>query len=294
MEAPPEPRSRRRARALPPQHGPAMASHVASTWPRPCCTAQPPPAALYARTTVRLRLWVPSMGTDKMPVRPGRPCAAMAMATRLMAETGMMMPASGSDGSCWSKVAEMQQLRMPPHERQWSTTLLPLSRSRTPPSRSQHIDCCTLEDRVAAGISLLGRGCGALGAERGNKTSERLFRPFCPLLDPPRFGNSQNGTKRDFCLFAPAAAALGSQAARWRAHPVPTDRCGARCSIGVACESPTAAQLALCSLGNLGRRARAERGWARDDAPVDQKGAFAIRTATATRTATCRSFTRTC
>ena len=87
---------------------------------------------------------------------------------------------------------------------------------------------------------------------------------------------------------------VGSQAARWRAHPVPTDRCGARCSIGVACESPTAAQLALCSLGNLGRRARAERGWARDDAPVDQKGAFAIRTATATRTATCRSFTRTC
>ena len=178
MEAPPEPRSRRRARALPPQHGPAMASHVASTWPRPCCTAQPPPAALYARTTVRLRLWVPSMGTDKMPVRPGRPCAAMAMATRLMAETGMMMPASGSDGSCWSKVAEMQQLRMPPHERQWSTTLLPLSRSRTPPSRSQHLHSCTLEDRVAARISLLGRGCGALGAERGNKTSERLFRPF--------------------------------------------------------------------------------------------------------------------
>ena len=191
MEAPPEPRSRRRARALPPQHGPAMASHVASTWPRPCCTAQPPPAALYARTTVRLRLWVPSMGTDKMPVRPGRPCAAMAMATRLMAETGMMMPASGSDGSCWSKVAEMQQLRMPPHERQWSTTLLPLSRSRTPPSRSQHLHSCTLEDRVAARISLLGRGCGALGAERGNKTSERLFRPFCPLLDPPRFGISR-------------------------------------------------------------------------------------------------------
>ena len=118
---------------------------------------------------------MPSMGTDKMPVRPGRPCAAMAMATRLMAEAGMMMPASGSDGSCWSKVAEMQQLRMPPHERQWSTTLLPLSRSRTPPSRSQHIDCCTLEDCVGAGISLLGRGCGALGAERGNKTSERLY-----------------------------------------------------------------------------------------------------------------------
>ena len=185
MEAPPEPRSRRRARALPPQHGPAMASHVASTWPRPCCTAQPPPAALYARTTVRLRLWVPSMGTDKMPVRPGRPCAAMAMATRLMAETGMMMPASGSDGSCWSKVAEMQQLRMPPHERQWSTTLLPLSRSRTPPSRSQHLHSCTLEDRVGARISLLGRGCGALGAERGNKTSERVVSTFCPLLDPP-------------------------------------------------------------------------------------------------------------
>ena len=190
MEAPPEPRSRRRARALPPQHGPAMASHVASTWPRPCCTAQPPPAALYARTTVRLRLWVPSMGTDKMPVRPGRPCAAMAMATRLMAETGMMMPASGSDGSCWSKVAEMQQLRMPPHERQWSTTLLPLSRSRTPPSRSQHLHSCTLEDRVGARISLLGRGCGALGAESANKTSERVVSPFCPLLDPPRFRTS--------------------------------------------------------------------------------------------------------
>ena len=131
-----------------------------------------------------------SMGTDKMPVRPGRPCAAMAMATRLMAETGMMMPASGSDGSCWSKVAEMQQLRMPPHERQWSTTLLPLSRSRTPPSRSQHLHSCTLEDRVAARISLLGRGCGALGAESANKTSERVVSPFCPLLDPPRFRNS--------------------------------------------------------------------------------------------------------
>ena len=182
MEAPPEPRSRRRARALPPQHGPAMASHVASTWPRPCCTAQPPPAALYARTTVRLRRWVPSMGTDKMPVRPGRPCAAMAMATRLMAETGMMMPASGSDGSCWSKVAEMQQLRMPPHERQWSTTLLPLSRSRTPPSRSQHIDSSSLEDRVPAGISLLGRGCGALGAESANKSRKGLFQPFVRYL----------------------------------------------------------------------------------------------------------------
>ena len=196
MEAPPEPRSRRRARALPPQHGPAMASHVASTWPRPCCTAQPPPAALYARTTVRLRLWVPSMGTDKMPVRPGRPCAAMAMATRLMAETGMMMPASGSDGSCWSKVAEMQQLRMPPHERQWSTTLLPLSRSRTPPSRSQHIDCRTLEDRVGATISLLGRGCGALGGERGNKTSffqdvgKGCFKLLSVLLVPARFRTS--------------------------------------------------------------------------------------------------------
>ena len=176
MEAPPEPRSRRRARALPPQHGPAMASHVASTWPRPCCTAQPPPAALYARTTVRLRLWVPSMGTDKMPVRPGRPCAAMAMATRLMAETGMMMPASGSDGSCWSKVAEMQQLRMPPHERQWSTTLLPLSRSRTPPSRSQHIDSRSLEDRVAAGIT-----CWAVAVERWARrgaTRRGLFLPF--------------------------------------------------------------------------------------------------------------------
>jgi hypothetical protein len=84
----------------------------------------------------------------------------------------------------------MQQLRMPPHERQWSTTLLPLSRSRTPPSRSQHIHSCTLEDRVAARISLLGRGCGALGAERGNKTSERVVSPFCPLLDPPRFRTS--------------------------------------------------------------------------------------------------------
>ena len=125
---------------------------------------------------------MPSMGTDKMPVRPGRPCAAMAMATRLMAETGMMMPASGSDGSCWSKVAEMQQLRMPPHERQWSTTLLALSRSRIPPSRSQHIDCCTLEDRVGAGISLLGRGCGALGAESANKTTERVVSPCVRYL----------------------------------------------------------------------------------------------------------------
>ena len=87
----------------------------------------------------------------------------------------------------------MQQLRMPPHERQWSTTVLALSRSRTPPSRSQHLHSCTLEDRVGARISLLGRGCGALGAESANKTSERLFRPFCPLLDPPRFGHADYG-----------------------------------------------------------------------------------------------------
>ena len=231
MEAPPEPRSRRRARALPPQHGPAMASHVASTWPRPCCTAQPPPAALYARTTVRLRLWVPSMGTDKMPVRPGRPCAAMAMATRLMAETGMMMPASGSDGSCWSKVAEMQQLRMPPHERQWSTTLLPLSRSRTPPSRSQHIDSRSLEDRVAARISLLGRGCGALGAERGNKTSQgrvvdvglkaKSRRPLGkPVLVPARAGRLRD-LRRPTNAFSGPTTGLGRAtqavpAPRWR------------------------------------------------------------------------------
>ena len=39
MEAPPELRSRRRARALPPQHGPTMASRVASQCPRSCCTA---------------------------------------------------------------------------------------------------------------------------------------------------------------------------------------------------------------------------------------------------------------
>ena len=105
----------------------------------------------------------------------------MAMATRLMAETGMMMPASGSDGSCWSKVAEMQQLRMPPHERQWSTTLFPLSRSRTPPSRSQHLHSCTLEDRVAARISLLGRGCGALGAERQQDVGKGCY-PFVRYL----------------------------------------------------------------------------------------------------------------
>ena len=182
MEAPPEPRSRRRARALPPQHGPAMASHVASTWPRPCCTAQPPPAALYARTTVRLRLWVPSMGTDKMPVRPGRPCAAMAMATRLMAETGMMMPASGSDGSCWSKVAEMQQLRMPPHERQWSTTLFPLSRSRTPPpGRSTSIRALW---RTAW---LHESACWAVAVERwarrgATRRRKGLFQPFVRYL----------------------------------------------------------------------------------------------------------------
>ena len=77
----------------------------------------------------------------------------------------------------------MQQLRMPPHERQWSTTLLALSRSRTPPSRSQHLDSRTLEDRVGAGISLLGSGCGALGAESANKSSpSRLFLPFVRYL----------------------------------------------------------------------------------------------------------------
>ena len=195
MEAPPEPRSRRRARALPPQHGPAMASHVASTWPRPCCTAQPPPAALYARTTVRLRLWVPSMGTDKMPVRPGRPCAAMAMATRLMAETGMMMPASGSDGSCWSKVAEMQQLRMPPHERQWSTTLLALSRSRTPPSRSQHIDCCTLEDCVAAGISLRAVAVERWARRAATRRRKGCFGPFVRYLTHLDLEPASRGTE---------------------------------------------------------------------------------------------------
>ena len=44
---------------------------------------------------------------------------------------------------------------------------------------------------MAARISRLGRGCGALGAERENKTSKRVVSTFCPLLDPPRFGISQ-------------------------------------------------------------------------------------------------------
>ena len=183
MEAPPEPRSRRRARALPPQHGPAMASHVASTWPRPCCTAQPPPAALYARTTVRLRLWVPSMGTDKMPVRPGRPCAAMAMATRLMAETGMMMPASGSDGSCWSKVAEMQQLRMPTYERQWSTR--PCCPSH---GRGHHLPGRSTSIRALWRTAWLHESaCWAVAVERwarrgATRRRKGLFQPFVRYL----------------------------------------------------------------------------------------------------------------
>ena len=92
------------------------------------------------------------------------------MARRLTAEAGMMMPTYDSDGTFLPKVSGVQQLRMSLHERLCATTLLYLSRTRTPPSRSQHLDSCTLHDHVGARISLLGRGCGALSAARYYKT----------------------------------------------------------------------------------------------------------------------------
>ena len=100
------------------------------------------------------------------------------MARRLTAEAGMMMPTYDSDGTFLPKVSGVQQLRMSLHERLCATTLLYLSRTRTPPSRSQHLDSRTLHDRVGAGISLLGRGCGALSAAWYNETRKVRFERF--------------------------------------------------------------------------------------------------------------------
>ena len=100
------------------------------------------------------------------------------MARRLTAEAGMMMPTYDSDGTFLPKVSGVQQLRMSLHERLCATTLLYLSRTRTPPSRSQHLDSCTLHDHVGAPISLLGRGCGALSAAWYNETRKVRFEGF--------------------------------------------------------------------------------------------------------------------
>ena len=100
------------------------------------------------------------------------------MARRLTAEAGMMMPTYDSDGTFLPKVSGVQQLRMSLHERLCATTLLYLSRTRTPPSRSQHLDSCTLHDHVGARISLLGHGCGALSAARYYKTRKVRFERF--------------------------------------------------------------------------------------------------------------------
>ena len=104
------------------------------------------------------------------------------MARRLTAEAGMMMPTYDSDGTFLPKVSGVQQLRMSLHWRIGATTLLYLSRTRTPPSRSQHLDSCTLHDRVVAGISLLGHGCGALSAARYYKTRKVRFERFVVKL----------------------------------------------------------------------------------------------------------------
>ena len=92
------------------------------------------------------------------------------MARRLMAEAGMMMPTSDSDGTFLPKVSGVLLLRMSLHWRLCATPLLYHSRSRTPPSQSQHLDSCTLHDRVGAGFSLLGRGYGALSTAWYYKT----------------------------------------------------------------------------------------------------------------------------
>ena len=104
------------------------------------------------------------------------------MARRLTAEAGMMMPTYDSDGTFLPKVSGVQQLRMSLHERLCATTLLYLSRTRTPPSRSQHLDSCTLHDHVGARISLLGRGCGALSAAWYNETRKVRFEGFVVKL----------------------------------------------------------------------------------------------------------------
>jgi hypothetical protein len=94
----------------------------------------------------------------------------------------MMMPTYDSDGTFLPKVSGVQQLRMSLHERLCATTLLYLSRTRTPPSRSQHLDSCTLHDHVGARISLLGRGCGALSAAWYNETRKVRFERFVVKL----------------------------------------------------------------------------------------------------------------
>ena len=88
---------------------------------------------------------------------------------------------------------------------------------------------------MAARISLLGRGCGALGAERGNKTSERLFRPFCPLLDPPRFGISHEVPIEDLSA---VPADLGS-----RHQPGGLTRARARVRVRTPPRAPAVARL---------------------------------------------------
>ena len=98
------------------------------------------------------------------------------MARRLKAEDGMMMPTSDSDGTFLPKVFGVQLLRMSLHWRLCATALLYHSRTRTAPSRSQHLDSCTLHDRVGAGFSLLGRGCGALRAAWYNETRKSSFQ----------------------------------------------------------------------------------------------------------------------
>ena len=108
------------------------------------------------------------------------------MARRLTAEAGMMMPTYDSDGTFLPKVSGVQQLRMSLHERLCATTLLYLSRTRTPPSRSQHLDSCTLHDHVGARISLLGRGCGALSAAWYNETRKFVSKVLSAKLPTVR------------------------------------------------------------------------------------------------------------
>jgi len=76
---------------------------------------------------------VPSTTQDNMRdcgLGQAGPCKVEATATRLMAEAGMMMPTSDSDGTFLPKVSGVLLLRMSLHWQLCATTLLYHSRTR--------------------------------------------------------------------------------------------------------------------------------------------------------------------
>ena len=123
LEAPDKPRSTHRARALTPQGGSTKLNHIVGKWPWSICTAVSPPATSRARTTVRLMLECPRLHTTTCGLGQARPCKVEAMARRLTAEAGMIMPTYDSDGTFLPKVSGVLLLRMSLHWRLCATAL---------------------------------------------------------------------------------------------------------------------------------------------------------------------------